>query len=275
MRQHTFWLLLLSSITVSSCVSVNRLNQSLEQPHIDIGIREPLTKPFANISIPTGVKIDSVLSPLGFPSQSFSYKTGILVLPLLIYNQFQSNFMVTLGAKQFVKPVHESFKERFSTLLTSCEDSSRITKESYTVSLELQSCMAQGIFVQGGWGYFYGYGSMSGEINHGRNASSTVRIRWEMSKGEEPVLAGDVLVLLKDPYVGSVAGFLMNHGRRKELTKDNLNFEVPFHIEFGPDAYLNNRHIVQIVQTLCLGLDEASEVILSELQEYFLTIAKP
>lgn len=254
----------------TSCLTVKKLNASLEQPLIDIEAVGDLKKPFPSISIPQGIEIDSVFYPSGFVPQSFSTRTGVIIIPLLIYNRFQSNYLTTLGAKQFEQPINEAFKERFRALLYSCEDTVHSLKPNhYRLTMDLQSCQVQGIYVHGSWSAFYIYGTLSGIIDHGRNASSFVRIRWELSNENESVVGGNVMVTLKDSYLSPVNGFLTANGQRKELTKDDLNFGIPFQTMTGNDPYLNAQHINRMVQVLCLSLDEASETILSDIQNYF------
>ena len=254
----------------TSCFTVQKLNNSLKQPLIDIEAVGTIKKPFPAISIPKGIILDSVFYPSGFVPQSFSTRTGVIIIPLLLYNRFQSNYLITLGSKQFERPINEAFKERFRSLLTSCEDSIRALKtDRYKLTMDLQSCQVQGIYVHGSWSVFYIYGTISGIIDHGRNASSFVRIRWELSEGNEPVTGGNVMVTLKDSYLGQVNGFLTANGQRKELTTDDLNFGIPFQTRIGNDPYLNSLHINQMVQVLCLSLDEASETILTDIQKYF------
>lgn len=256
-------------ICTTSCLTIQKLNTALEQPLIDIEAVGSV-KPFPSISIPQGIELDSVFYPSGFVPQSFSTRTGVIIIPLLLYNRFQSNYLTTLGAKQFERPINEAFKERFRSLLFSCEDSIKILKKNqYKLTIDLQSCQVQGIYVHGSWSAYYGYGVISGTIDHGRNASSFVRMRWELSAENEPVVGGNVMVTLKDSYLGSVNGFLTANGRRKELAKDDLNFGIPFQTMTGNHPYLNARHINRMVQVLCLGLDEASETILNDIQAYF------
>ena len=253
-----------------SCLSVNTLNQSLEEPQIDIGLHEPLEKPFAGLSLPNGIKIDTVLSPVGLAPQSFSYKSGVIIIPLLIYNRFQSNYLITLGAKQFQQPLSEAFHQRFQTMLTSCEDSTRsLDRGRYTLGIDLNSCLAQGIYVNGFWTGFYGYSAITQNIDHGRNAFSFVRIRWELSDGEETVATGNVLVTLKDSYYGSINGFITSNGRRRELVKSDLNYGIPFQADYGMSQNLNAKHMNQILEVVCLSLDEASEEVLRDISRYF------
>lgn len=254
----------------TSCLTVQKVNTSLEKPHIDIQSVSDLKKPFSTISIPKGILLDSVFYPSGFVQQSFSTRSGVLIIPLLLYNRFQSNYLTTLGAKQFERPINEAFKERFRSLLTICQDSTQVLKKnSYVLTMDLQSCLVQGIYVHGSWSAFYFYGGVNGIIDHGRNASSFVRIRWEMSKGNESVVGGNVMVTLKDSYLGPVNGFMTANGQRKELTKDDLSFGIPFQVRADNDPYLNIQHINRMVQVLCLSLDKASETILKDLQKYF------
>jgi hypothetical protein len=269
-RYHSALLFISVFFCTTSCLTVKKLNAALEQPLIDIEAVGDVKKPFPSISIPKGIEIDSVFYPSGFVPQSFSTRTGIIIIPLLLYNRFQSNYLTTLGAHQFEQPINEAFKERFRALLYSCEDSVRSLKPNrYKLTMDLQSCQVQGIFVHGSWSAYYGYGVMSGTISHGRNASSFVRIRWELSEGNESVAGGNVMVTLKDPYLSQVSGFLTANGKRKELTKDDLNFGIPFQTMTGNDPYLNPQHINKMVQVLCLSLDEASEMILKDIQFYF------
>lgn len=257
-------------LITASCLSVNTLNQSLEQPRLDIGLHEPLQHSFGGLSIPKGIEIDTVIGPTGFAPQSFSYKSGVIIIPLLLYNRFQSNYLITLGSKQFIQPLNEAFKDRFQTLSASCEDSTRILDPGrYTLGMDLQSCLAQGIYARGFWTAFYGYSAINGNIDHGRNASSFVRIRWELSEGDETVAGGNVMVTLKDSYYGSINGFLVANGHRKELSKGDLNFGVPFQAYYGGSKNLNAKHINQMVQVMCLSMDKASEEILREISQYF------
>ncbi len=253
----------------TSCLTVQKLNTSLEQPSIDISSTGELTKPFPKISIPKGIELDSVFYPSGFIPQSFSTRAGVLIIPLLLYNRFQTNYQTILGARQFEQPINEAFKERFRSLLHSCEDSVRVLMKQYKLTMDLQSCQVQGIYVYGSWSAFYIYGTVSGRIAHGRNASSYVRIRWELSEGNESVVSGNVMVTLKDSYLGQANGFLTANGQRIELTKENLNFGIPFQTQMGNDQYLNPQHINKMVQVLCLSLDKASETILKDIQHYF------
>lgn len=77
------------------------------------------------------------------------------------------------------------------------------------------------------------------------------------------------MVTLKDSYLGQANGFLTANGQRIELTKENLNFGIPFQTQMGNDQYLNPQHINKMVQVLCLSLDKASETILKDIQHYF------
>ncbi|MBK5279674.1 MAG: hypothetical protein JJE09_12510 [Bacteroidia bacterium] len=245
------------------------LNTALEQPVIDIAAVGKIKTPFPTVSIPQGIELDSVFYPSGFVPKSFGAKTGFIIVPLLIYNRFQFNYLTTLGAQQFEQPINEAFKERFRSLLYSCEDSTRILKEHYKLTMDLQSCQAQGIYVSGSWSVFYIYGTVSGRIERGRNATSFVRIRWELSHGNESVASGNVMVTLKDSYLGPVNGFMTANGKRKELSQDDLNFGIPFQTRSGRGPNLNPLHINKMVQVLCLSLDEASETVLKEIADYF------
>ncbi len=257
-------------LTASSCLTVRKMNNALEQPLIDITIGRPIEKPFTGVSIPAHIEVDTVLYPSGFVPQSFATRTGFIVVPLLVYNRFQAGFLTTMGAKQFEGPINDAFKERFSTLLSSCEDSIRSSKDKkYTLSMDLQSVQLQGTYIHGSWIAMYGYGAASGTIDHGRNASSFVKIRWELSRDNEPTIAGNVTVTLKASYFGSVNGFLVNNGKRRELTKKELNFDIPYQTSVGLYPYLNAGHINKMAQVLCLSLDEASEMILKDIQDYF------
>ena len=254
----------------TSCLTVQKVNTSLEQPLIDIEAVGEISKPFPSISIPKGIELDSVFYPSGFVPRSYATRSGVIILPLLLYNRFQSNYLTTLGAKQFEQPINDAFKERFHSLLYTCEDSTRaLKKNQYKLTMDLQSCQVQEIYVYGSWSAFYFYGAVNGIIDHGRNASSFVRIRWELSKESEPVLGGNVMVTLKDSYLGPVSGFMMANGQRRELTKDDLNFGIPFQTQSSNDVYLNLQHINKMVQVLCLGLDEATETILMDIQRHF------
>lgn len=259
---------------VSSCLTVQKLNTSLGQPRIDIASTGDLKKPFGNISIPQGIELDTVFYPSGFIPQSFSTRAGVLILPLLFYNRFQTNYQTILGAREFKQPINEGFKKRFESLLHSCEDSVLVLKKNYKLTIDLQSCQVQGIYVYGTWSAFYIYGTITGLIAHGRNASSYVRMRWELSEENEPVVSGNVMVTLKDSYLGSVNGFLTANGKRVELVKENLTFGIPFQTQMGKDPYLNPAHLNKMVQVLCLSLDEASKTILSDIQGYFINKEK-
>ncbi len=263
-----FYILLLFS---TSCLSVQKIDSSLEQPWIDIGVNDPLSKTtFPDISIPTGINLDSVFYPSGFAQQSFSHRTGIIIIPLLLYNRFQSNYLITLGSKQFAQPINEAFKERFHAMLTSCENSSNVLHDnSYKLTMDLQSCQVQGIYVHGSWSAYILYGSINSIIDHGRNASSFVRIRWELSQENESVAGGNVMVTLKDSYLGQTNGFLTTNGKRKELSPKDLNFGIPFQVKIANAPFLNSQHINQMVQVLCLSMDKASETILRDIQHYF------
>ena len=263
-----FYILLLLS---TSCLSVQKIDSSLEQPWIDIGVNEPLPKTkFPSISVPTGINIDSVFYPSGLAPHSFSHRTGIIIIPLLLYNRFQSNYLITLGSKQFAQPINEAFKERFRAMLTACEDSTNILRnDSYKLTMDLQSCQVQGIYVHGSWSAYILYGSLNGIIDHGRNASSFVRIRWELSQQDESVASGNVMVTLKDSYLAQPTGFLTTNGKRTELSSKDLNFGIPFQVKISNAPYLNSQHINQLVQVLCLSMDEASETILKDIQHYF------
>jgi hypothetical protein len=258
----------------TSCLTVQKLNTSLEKPHIDITSIGELTKPFPTVSIPKGIEVDSVFYPSGFIPQSYSTRAGILVIPLLVYNRFQTNYQTLLGARQFDQPINEAFKERFRSLLHSCEDSLSVLKKGYKLTMDLQSCQVQGIYVYGSWSSFYVYGTVSGTIAHGRNASSFVRIRWELSEENESVVSGNVMVTLKDSYLGQANGFLTANGQRIELSKENLIFGIPFQTQMANDIYLNPLHINKMVQVLCLSLDKASETILKDIQNYFTNLEK-
>lgn len=256
-------------LITTSCLTVQKLNTSLEQPVIDISSVGDLQKPFPTVSIPKGIELDSVFYPSGFAPQSFCTRAGVLIIPLLLYNRFQTNYQTILGAKQFEQPINEGFKERFRSLLQSCEDSVRVLKKQYKLTMDLQSCQVQGIYVYGSWSAFYVYGTVSGVIAHGRNASSFVRIRWELSEENESVASGNVMVTLKDSYLGQTNGFLTANGQRTELTKENLTIGIPFQTRMGGDPYLNPQHINKMVQVMCLSLDKASETILKDIQQYF------
>ncbi len=256
-------------LITTSCLTVQKLNTSLEQPLIDIASTGDLNKPFGKISVPKGIELDSVFYPSGFIPQSFSTRAGVLILPLLFYNRFQTNYQTLLGAREFKQPINEAFKERFESLLHSCEDSVLVSKKKYKLTIDLQSCQVQGIYVYGSWSAFYIYGTITGLIAHGRNASSYVRLRWELSEENESVVSGNVMVTLKDSYLGSVNGFLTANGKRVELDKDNLTFGIPFQTQMDKDPYLNPLHLNKMVQVLCLSLDEASKTILRDIQGYF------
>jgi hypothetical protein len=73
----------------TSCLTVQKLNTSLEQPRIDIASTGDLKKPFGKISIPKGIELDSVFHPSGFIPQSFSTRAGVLILPLLSIIDFR------------------------------------------------------------------------------------------------------------------------------------------------------------------------------------------
>ena len=222
----------------TSCLTVQKLNTSLEKSIIDIASTGDLSKPFPTISFPKGIELDSVFYPSGFVPQSFCTRAGVLIIPLLLYNRFQTNYQTILGAKQFEQPINKGFKERFRSLLHSCEDSDRLLKKQYKLTMDLQSCQVQGIYVYGSWSAFYIYGTVSGVIAHGRNASAFVRIRWELSEGNESVVSGNVMVTLKDSYLGQANGFLTANGKRTELTKENLISGIPFQTQMGNDPYL-------------------------------------
>ena len=264
-----FGILVAMTLSLASCLTVQKVNTALEQPHIDIQAVGSIAKPFPRISLPAGIEVDSVLYPSGFASQSYATRAGILILPLLIYNRFQTNYSTVLGAKQFDQPINEGFRERFRALLTTCEDSTTHLKDRYTITMDLQSCQAQGIYVHGSWSAFYIYGAVNGIIDHGRNASSFVRIRWYLSKGNESIIGGNVMVTLKDSYLGPVNGFLTNNNERKELSQPDLNMGIGFQTEIGNDPHLNIQHINKMVQVLCLGFDKATEIILTDIQQYF------
>jgi len=77
------------------------------------------------------------------------------------------------------------------------------------------------------------------------------------------------MVTLKDSYLGPVNGFLTNNNERKELAQPDLSMGIGFQTEIGNDPNLNVQHINKMVQVLCLGFDKATEVILSDIQQYF------
>jgi hypothetical protein len=119
-------LIVLTGVSLSSCISVKHLNESLEGARIDLSLEGQDAPPFRNIRIPGGIAIDSIRGPAFFPPVPYSRKTFFFIVPLIVSNAWQANYEVHLGSSQFVAPLGLVLADRFERIVRLSEDKQRV-----------------------------------------------------------------------------------------------------------------------------------------------------
>lgn len=261
---------LLASISItlllSGCVTTKKIDATLQQARVSIGSEEVQpTAQLLDVKLPGGIQVDEVMGPSAMPAQSFSRRTGILVLPLILYYRFQTNHLITLGSQIFDAPIEFSFRDRLADRLLQHEDSvTRGESATYTLSVDLQSCSIQGTFAHGTWYSYYD----SGVIDQVKPATD-IRLRWILSRDGQPVEAGTIQVFVKAPYRRKAKITILVNGQRKDFSEKNFQLG-PTQISYeGDQSFFALDHLHTIVGAFSASLDLAANELLIELDRYF------
>ncbi len=261
MRITVFFILLLSLISCASRKAIQRTvaAHSGTFPLQQLGADIPAS------TIPTDIVINN---GLGLPAQTEVVRAGILILPLLFYNHFQSSYQVVLGQDVLQGQWSDYVDKRLKSFAQELSENG-----INNVKLEIKKVIAHGKYVSGNAylitpNYYYNTVQQI-NLSKSKNATAEVAISlsWTDNAGnEESRDASVTLTIAKNGiYSGQVRTLL---GKTMAISSNDIKFHfnhnIHLQLPFIPSEPMMSVHIFRLSDLLVLSLDELCETILME-----------
>jgi very-short-patch-repair endonuclease len=231
----------------------------------------PLQQLKSNIPATSGSSDIKVNSGFGLPAQTEVVGSGVLILPLLFYNHFQSSFQVVLG-QDVLDDRWGNYVDKKLADFASALASSGIGQ----VKLEVTKAVAHGKYISGHAyvvtpSYYY---TALQDINLSRSKNATaevaITLSWTDNNGKEESREASIKLDIANNgvYSGQVRTLL---GKTVSLSANDIKFHFDHEIQakptFAPNHPMMAVHLFRLSDLLVLGLDELCEVILMESKE--------
>lgn len=205
------------------------------------------------------------------PSKSEVVHAGFFMLPILVYNHFQSGYQILLGQDAFDGSWREYTNQRLLAFAKELS-SNGITN----VKVEVSKAMANGKYVSGHVYIVYPgyYTNMVQSLNLSKSKNATaelaLRLSWRDASGVEESRDASIKIKVdkQGEYSAQVRTLL---GKTVNLTSHDIQYHFTHDIVsnppfFGSEPYLTV-HLFRLCDLMVLGLDELCEVVLMESRE--------